>query len=383
QGDAAFLAGGEGGGVHGPEGEHADRDLVAVQAVGAEVLAGHDRRGGGDVGGAQSAGEDGGQAVAQRRVVVERGGVFVDLDLGGLVGGQAVGLGDAGGHAADRGQNALADLFLVGAHGEEQGGRVGDDVVFGAGLDRAHRHHRLIEGRGFAADDGLERHHELGGGDDRVLAGLGKRSVGAAPVQRDRDRGGAGHGVAGRHAHMSGGEAGGVVQGDDHVGLGKAGVDVVGEQGVGAVDGLLGGLAHENQRAVPLAAQPHHGAGGAEQHGHVDVVAAGVHYGDGGSVVALGGDMAGVGQSGLFGDRERVELAADPERGAGSVAQDGDEAVAGPFGVVVMAEVVGDLVAGGAQLRGHEGRGLGLLVRELGGLVQLLVGGDQIRRFGL
>src|SRR6185437_10987325 len=105
QGDAAFLAGGEGGGVHGPEGEHADRDLVAVQAVGAEVLAGHDRRGGGDVGGAQSAGEDGGQAVAQRRVVVERGGVFVDLDLGGLVGGQAVGLGDAGGHAADRGQD--------------------------------------------------------------------------------------------------------------------------------------------------------------------------------------------------------------------------------------------------------------------------------------
>ena len=70
------------------------------------------------------------------------------------------------------------------------------------------------------------------------------------------------------------------VQGEGVVGLGEPGVEAVGEHRLGPADLLLGGLADQDDRprpAVLVLGQP---ARGADEAGHVDVVAAGVHHAD-------------------------------------------------------------------------------------------------------
>ena len=169
----------------------------------------------------------------------------------------------------------------------------------------------------------------------------------------------AGHGRAGGDADRAGGVLVGVVQADDHVGLAEALVEVVGEHGLGAVDGLFGRLADEHERAVPLGFGRGEGAGGADEDGGVDVVAAGVHDADVLAGFGLGHDVAGVGDAGLFDDGQRVHVGADEERGAGAVLEDADDAV-GFAAVGVDADVVGDGVAGFAELGRRRGRRCGL-----------------------
>ena len=67
----------------------------------------------------------------------------------------------------------LPDFFLVGADGQLQVDFVGNDVVARAAVDGADRDHGGIEGRNLAADDGLNRHHQLRGFDDGILARFG------------------------------------------------------------------------------------------------------------------------------------------------------------------------------------------------------------------
>ena len=106
-------------------------------------------------------------------------------------------------------------------------------------------------------------------------------------------------------------------------------------------------------------------ARGAEQHRHVDVVAAGVHDAD---VLALGIGGANGGrvvEAGLFFDGKRVHIAADEETRAGAVLKDGDDAVC-LRSVFVFADAFGDGVAELAEFGGEEGGGLLFVVGELG-----------------
>ena len=164
---------------------------------------------------------------------------------------------------------------------------------------------------------------------------------------------------------------------DDHVGSAEALVEVVGEHGAGAVDGLFGRLADEHDRAVPLALCLGESAGGADEDGGVYVVSAGMHDASVLTGLRFGHDVAGVGDTGLFDDGQRVHVGADEEGWAGAVLQDADDAV-GLRAVGVDADVVADGVAGLAQLGGEEGGGACLVVRELGMGVDLLVGIDEV-----
>ncbi len=159
-------------------------------------------------------------------------------------------------------------------------------------------------------------------------------------------------------------------------GRAEALVEVIGEHGLGAVDGLFGGLADDHEGAVPELAVGGEGLRGAEEDGGVDVVSAGVHDADLLAGCVFGEDVRGVGDAGLFDDGEGVHVAAHEEGGAGAVFEDADDAE-GVGAVGVEADVVGDGVAGLAEGVGEQGRGLLLVVGELGVAVELLVGGDE------
>lgn len=140
--------------------------------------------------------------------------------------------------------------------------------------------------------------------------------VAAAAVQDGVQGAAAGHQrAAGGVGDGAGGERGGVL-GEDGVGTAEPVVQpVVGER-AGAGQGLLGGLAEDEQAAPPAGAGGGEAGGGAEGGGGVQVVAAGVHG---------AGDGGGVGQAGGLGDGEGVEFGADQDGGAGAVAKFGEE----------------------------------------------------------
>ena len=95
------------------------------------------------------------------------------------------------------------------------------------------------------------------------------------------------------------------------VGLGEPGIKAVLEHRPGAVDGLLGGLADQDHGSRPAVAMVRQPAGGADEAGHVDVVAAGVHHADLAPGLVASLDLAGVGQPRLLDDRQRVHVGAD------------------------------------------------------------------------
>ena len=105
-------------------------------------------------------------------------------------------------------------------------------------------------------------------------------------------------------------------------------------------------------------------------------MAAGVHDAGGLAGFGLRHDVRGVGDAGFLDDGERVHVAADEEGGAGAVFEDADDAI-GAGAVGVEADVVGDGVAGGAEIGGEEGGGVGFEVGELGVGVELFVDVDE------
>ncbi len=115
---------------------------------------------------------------------------------------------------------------------------------------------------------------------------------------------------------------------------------------------------------------------GAEDGGDVEVVSAGVHDSDLLVGVVFCGDGAGVGEAGLFGDGERVELGAQEEARARAVGEDGHDAVGGGA-VGIFADVLGDGEAEFAERGGEIGGGPLFVVGELGVLVEGFVGVDE------
>src|SRR6185437_13859059 len=251
------FAGSPGGGeavrVHGAEAKVADRDF-AVEAEEAYVLAAHNGMHRDDVFRAESFLESGTLARGERRIVVlDWSGLVVQYSDGRcLFGRQAGGGGDAGRHLLEAVDDALTAGGGEGACSELELHLIGDDVALGAAVDVADGDDGWILRVLFAADDGLHLRDVERSEGDRVAADLRSGAVAADPVDDDIDRGGAGHGVAREEADLACGELVGVVQADDEVGTTEALVEMVGEHGFGAVDGLLGWLADEHERAVPL-----------------------------------------------------------------------------------------------------------------------------------
>src|SRR6266851_8454413 len=106
-------------------------------------------------------------------------------------------------------------------------------------------------------------------------------------------------------------------------------------------------------------------------------MAASVHDANFGAVGALYFHVAGIGQTGIFDNRQCIHIGPDVYRWTRAIAENSDDSVGNEAGRFILAEVVGDVVAELAQLSGNERRGFFLLRGQLWILVQMFVGGDE------
>ena len=106
----------------------------------------------------------------------------------------------------------------------------------------------------------------------------------------------------------------------------------------------------------------------------MDVVAAGVH-----DALAL----AGVGDAGLFLDREGVHVAAHQYPRPAAVFHHRHHPIATILFFTIVSKGIGDLVAQLLQARGHQLRGLLLLHRQLRRGVELFVRGQKRRHLAI
>ena len=137
---------------------------------------------------------------------------------------------------------------------------------------------------------------------------------------------------------------------------------------------LLGGLDQHDERSRPFVTLGDESLDGADHRGHVHVVSAGVHDGNGRprGVDAL--RSAGVRQTRLLLDRQCVHVGPHPHHRAVAVAQDADD-TGDP-------DALFDLEAQVAQVLGGDARGARLLEREFRMLVQVDVERFEVDRHG-
>ena len=184
--------------------------------------------------------------------------------------------------ARDAGHDAADSLFHGAPHVGAEVARAAtqprlfrDHVPGVAGLDLRHADHRRLHRRDVAAHDRLERADHLRRRHHRVDREVRHRAVGAAAAHRHLEH------VEGRHhGARADGEATGVqprpvVEAEHRVG-GEAVEEPLLDHHPPASFVLLGGLEDEVHGPVESAALGEL-AGRAQQHGHVAVVAAGVH----------------------------------------------------------------------------------------------------------
>ena len=105
----------------------------------------------------------------------------------------------------------------------------------------------------------------------------------------------------------------------------------------------------------------------------MNVVAARMHHAHFLAGVVLGFHFARVRQPGLFVNRKSVKLRAQQHGWPGAILHYRNYAVAGPFGVFVFADVLGDGVSQRPQLIGKERGSLFLVMRQLRRGMQSLV----------
>ena len=215
-------------------------------------------------------------------------------------------------------------------------------------MELGDRDHRAVDRVGVARDDGLQRAHDLRAGDHRIARMMGHGAVPATAGELDLDAIGGGHHRARAHRELAERQARPVVHAEHLLGRETLEQPLL-EHHPAARPHLLGGLEDEVDRAGEVA-RLGEVAGGAEQHGGMAVMAAGVHP------ARL---RRGVGQTRRLRDRQRVHVRAQADRAAaGSRPEHADHAGRGDAGV--------DLVeAEAAQLLGDQRRGAGLLEAEL------------------
>src|SRR6185437_16043816 len=118
-------------------------------------------------------------------------------------------------------------------------------------------------------------------------------------------------------------------------------VEMVSEHGLGTVDSLLRRLCKEHSGPMPPVLVGDKVACDAQQHSGMDVMTACMHHTH---VLPVGGfavDVGGVGQAGLFNDRQCIHVCTDQQRWAGAILQDADHSQR-VRSVRVNADVVGD-----------------------------------------
>ena len=234
----------------------------------------------------------------------------------------------------------LAQLAGVGADGALQLHVLADDVVHIAAVELADGQNQGIYGVVDAGDKGLQRHHDGGSRDDGVMPVLGRGAVGLQALDMDLEVVHGGHAVAAVHADIGGVQGSPDVQAEDGVHtVQHAVLHIV----LRAVADLLGRLEDElHLAASQLVLHVAEDLGRTQEHGHVVVVAAGVHD----AVV-----LRGKGQAGALLDGQGVDVRAEHDGLAGAAGvQRGDEA---------------GVVREGLHLQAH---GLHVLHQGLGGL---------------
>ena len=264
-----------------------------------------------------------------------------------------------------------AGALVDGAQGAQQVHVVGNDVGGRAAVDGTERDDRLVVRVELARDEVLRAEEDMAGDVERVHQLVRARAVAALAVHDDVDV-------------VDGREAGARARGDlaqavveRHEVDGRGGVDVRVLQharvdhGLVAADlvgraALLVGLEHELHAAGQLGLAAFQDAGGAQQHGGVRVVPAGVH------VVGRGGE----GQPRLLLDGQRVHVGAQHETAARRRVADGGHEAA--------RHDLFRFETDFPQTLGHVGRRLREVEPDFGMLVQPAAVGDDVafQRFG-
>src|SRR5262249_40485850 len=263
-----------------------------------EVVAGHDGRSLHDVVLPENRLQGGSQSLGEGRVVID-GAYGLDYLNGGFLlspGSSRLG----GDDTVDGAQQVLADLISVGTYRELQFHIVGNDVVLGPPMDGANRDNGRVLWIVLAGNNGLPAQNGACGDHNRVHGQLGSGSMTAFAENRHIDRISVGGSVSRCETHLAGGGQSGIVNRENGVRLRKARVQAVCEHGGRAFDAFLGGLAYEQEGPVPLVFVLREQHRRADGDGHVQVVPAGVHHGNFDSLIVVGGDVAGVGQSSFF-----------------------------------------------------------------------------------
>ena len=192
---------------------------------------------------------------------------------------------------------------------------VGDDVVPGPAVDRAHGDHGWLDRLDLAADDRLEIENGERRQDDRIDSAVwpGAMTAFAAEGHGERRRA-----CQERACTVKDGSRGLVrvaVQRQGEVWLGESAVQTVGEHAPSPADGFLGRLADQENRAAPPVFMLSEPPGRADEAGHVHVVAAGVHHADLTALRVSCFDFARVGKPRLLDHGERVHVGTNKHNG--------------------------------------------------------------------
>ncbi len=156
------------------------------------------------------------------------------------------------------------------------------------------------------------------------------------------------------------------------LGLRKALEQSVVDHRLGALRGFLRRLEYRHDRALPCVARLREQLRRAGEPRRVHVVAARVHHRHGVAFAIGRGDLARIGQTGRFLDRQRIHVRAQHHDRTVAVAQQSHDAR--------LADARGDVVARVAQPLCSDARGARLLHRELGMRVNVLVELLEIRQ---
>ena len=223
------------------------------------------------------------------------------------VGADAVCLGGVFHHFLESAADQIAIRLVEIAHSPLESGFGGHHVPHMAAVHFGNGQHQRVEGRDVAAHDGLQAQNNTGERFDGPGALVRVAGVGALGVEGHAEFHAAGHHRLNADGQLAGRIVGVVVRADN-------GFDIVHESGVdhgaGALAGLLAGLEQDFDRPcerVTVFGEPERGA---EQAGHVQVVAAAVHH-----ALVDGTEV----QSGVFHDGQAVDVSAQPDTRPGTV----------------------------------------------------------------
>ena len=168
----------------------------------------------------------------------------------------------------------MSQLAGVGTDGADELNIGADDVVHAAAVELADGDDQRIDRVILAADVGLQRHDYRGSGDDGVVSVLRSGAVGLESLDADGEVIAGGHAIAGSNADIGSIQSAPDVLAEDGV---NAVEDVVIDIVLCAAGHFLTGLEQELDLALELILLLEQDMCRAEQHGHVVIVAAGMH----------------------------------------------------------------------------------------------------------